>query len=117
MPGGCAGRSPRGRPQSSRADTGMALLIRLANVEDAEQITAIYRPFVENSPISFEEIAPDASEVAQRITGERPGYHPWFVAEEDGRVMGYAASAPFRTRAAYRWIVETGIYLSADACG
>jgi phosphinothricin acetyltransferase len=39
------------------------------------------------------------------------------VAEEDGRILGYAASAPFRTRPAYRWTVETGIYLAPDAFG
>jgi len=51
------------------------------------------------------------------MTGERPGFHPWFVAEQDGRLLGYAASSPFRTRSAYRWTVETGIYLAADAQG
>ena len=95
----------------------MALLIRLAGAEDAEQIAAIYRPYVEDSWISFEEIAPDTVEMARRIAGVRPRFHPWFVAEEGERLLGYASSAPFRARAAYRWIIETGIYLSADACG
>jgi L-amino acid N-acyltransferase YncA len=95
----------------------MALLIRLAGAEDAAAIAAIYRPYVEDSRISFEEAAPDAAEMARRIAGELPGFHPWFVAEEDGRLLGYAASSPFRTRPAYRWTVETGIYLAAGAHG
>lgn len=95
----------------------MAFLIRLAGEEDAAGIAAIYRPYVEDSRISFEEAAPDTEEMARRISGEMPGYYPWFVAEEDGRLLGYAASSPFRTRPAYRWTVETGIYLGPSAQG
>jgi L-amino acid N-acyltransferase YncA len=95
----------------------MALLIRLATAQDAARIAAIYRPYVEDSRISFEEHAPDGDEMARRMRGDGPGRHPWFVAEEDDRLLGYAASSPFRTRPAYRWTVETGIYLAGDAHG
>jgi phosphinothricin acetyltransferase len=95
----------------------MAFLIRLARDGDAAALAAIYRPYVEDSRISFEETAPDAAEMARRLRGELPGYHPWLVAEEGGRLLGYAASSPFRVRPAYRWTVETGIYLAADAQG
>lgn len=95
----------------------MAGLIRLAAAEDAAAIAAIYRPYVEGSRISFEESAPDAAEIARRMAGDKPGLYPWLVAEEDGGLLGYAASSPFRTRPAYRWIVETGIYLDPAAQG
>jgi phosphinothricin acetyltransferase len=93
------------------------VLIRLAREDDAAGLAAVYRPYVEDSRISFEERAPDAAEMARRIVGERPGFHPWLVAEEDGRLLGFASSSPFRSRPAYRWSVETGIYLAADAHG
>ena len=92
----------------------MAHSVRLASVNDAAGIAAIYRPYVEDSRISFEEKAPDAAEMARRIESE---LYPWLVAEEDGRLLGYAASSAFRTRRAYRWSVETGVYLAADAQG
>lgn len=95
----------------------MAVLIRLARDGDAEALAAIYRHYVEAARVSFEETAPDADEMARRLRGDVPGFHPWFVAEEDGRILGYAASSPFRTRPAYRWTVETGIYLAPDATG
>jgi phosphinothricin acetyltransferase len=95
----------------------MAVLIRIAARRDAAAIAAIYRPYVEDSRISFEEVAPDANQMERRIAGDPPGMHPWFVADDDGRVIGYAASSPFRTRPAYRWTVETGIYLAPEACG
>lgn len=93
------------------------VLIRLARVDDAAGIAEVYRPFVEDSRISFEEQAPDAAEMARRIVGDRPGYHPWLVAEQGNRLLGFASSSPFRTRPAYRWSVETGIYLAAEAHG
>jgi L-amino acid N-acyltransferase YncA len=95
----------------------MAVLIRLAEEQDAAAIAAIYRRYVEGSRISFEEEAPDVIEMTRRIRGERPGYHPWYVAEENDCLLGYAASSPFRTRPAYRWTVETGIYLAEDTVG
>ena len=95
----------------------MAVLIRLTQDEDAAALAAIYRPYVEDSRVSFEERAPTAAEMAERLRGERPGFHPWLVAEENGAVFGYAASSPFRARPAYRWSVETGIYLAAEAQG
>jgi phosphinothricin acetyltransferase len=93
----------------------MAVLVRLAGAQDAAPIAAIYRPYVAESRISFEEAPPDGAEMAWRVRGERPGFHPWFVAEEDGALLGFASSAPFRTRPAYRWTVETGIYLAVEA--
>jgi len=95
----------------------MAVLIRLAVEGDAARIAAIYRHYVEHTRISFEEAAPDAAEMARRLRGDRPGHHPWFVAEDGDRLLGYAASSPFRTRPAYRWTVETGVYLATDAVG
>lgn len=95
----------------------MAVLIRLAAESDAAAIASIYRHYVEQTRISFEEAAPDAAEMALRIVGDRPGYHPWLVAEGDGQTLGYAASSPFRARPAYRWTVETGIYLAEGVHG
>jgi phosphinothricin acetyltransferase len=95
----------------------MAVLIRLAAEQDAAAIAAIYRPYVEGSRISFEEAAPDSAEMARRMAGDMPGHHPWFVADEDGRLLGFASSSAFRTRRAYRWTVETGIYLDPQAQG
>ena len=93
------------------------VLIRLAIEDDSAGLADIYRPYVEDSRISFEEHAPDAAEMARRIVGDRPGFHPWLVAEVDGRVLGFANSSPLRTRPAYRWSVETGIYLAPGAHG
>ena len=92
-------------------------LIRLAAAGDAAAIAAIYAPYVTETPVSFEEEAPDAAEMARRIAGDGRGLHPWLVAEVDNRIAGFASSAPFRSRPAYRWTAETGVYLAPEAQG
>lgn len=92
----------------------MDAVIRLASEADAAALAAIYRPFVEASHFTFEEVPPDAADIAARMANP---IHPWLLAEENGRVLGYASTSPMRNRAAYRWSVETGIYLAPDAQG
>jgi phosphinothricin acetyltransferase len=95
------------------------LIIRHADpARDAEACAAIYAPYVRDSAISFEEIAPDAAEMAQRIR-EISVTHPWLVAERDGQVAGYAYASPHRARAAYRWAVDVAVYVDAahQRCG
>lgn len=83
---------------------------------DAAACAAIYAPHVENSPVSFEEEAPSAGEMAARI--ERYGSsHAWLVAEREGRVIGYAYATPFNERPAYRWSTFVSVYVAADARG
>jgi L-amino acid N-acyltransferase YncA len=36
---------------------------------------------------------------------------PWLVGEHDGRVIGYAYASAHRVRAAYRWSVDTSVYV------
>ena len=65
---------------------------------------------------SFEEIAPDAAELARRIQRVSARY-PWLVAEEHGALAGYAYACEHRERAAYRWTCEVTIYLGEDFRG
>jgi phosphinothricin acetyltransferase len=90
--------------------------IRPATVEDSAQIAAIYAPFVEHSHVSFEENAPDAAEMRERIASYTEKY-PWLVAEERGQILGYAYACAHRSRAAYRWSVDSAIYVRESAQG
>jgi L-amino acid N-acyltransferase YncA len=85
--------------------------IRDANIaRDAEAIAAIYAPFVTDTVISFEDVAPTAAEMAVRV--ERlTETHAWLVAEDDGEILGYAYGCPHRERAAYRWATEVSVYV------
>jgi phosphinothricin acetyltransferase len=106
-----AGR-PLGRIVSLRHHPAMAFTIRDARVADAAAIAAIYKYYVENTVVSFEETAPDAAEMQSRMTGVTAAGFPWLVAEEGGAVVAYAYARPFHTRSAYRFTVENAIYVA-----
>jgi len=93
------------------------LTIRDADpTRDAAACAAIYAPHVEGSPVSFEERAPDAAELAARI--ERYGAsHAWLVAEGGGEVVGYAYATAFNERPAYRWSASVSVYVAEAARG
>ena len=84
--------------------------IRPATLGDAESIQRIYAPYVAETTISFEYDVPSVEEMARRIVETLKGY-PWIVAEENGKVVGYAYAHIFHGRAAYQWSVETSIYV------
>jgi phosphinothricin acetyltransferase len=88
--------------------------IRVARAEDAEPIAAIYAPHVTRGVASFEEQAPTPDEMRARIE-KLAGRFPWLVGEEDGAVLGYAYADRFRDRTAYRWAVETTVYIAEGA--
>ena len=85
--------------------------IRLETEGDAEAIAAIYRPIVESTAISFETTPPDRSEMARRISETLPAY-PWLVCDIDGETVGYAYASKHRVRGAYRWSVDTSVYVA-----
>ena len=89
---------------------------RRATVNDAAEIAAIYAPYVRDTIVSFDTEAPDAAEIASRI--ERIGrQYPWLTASMDGRIVGYAYACENRSRLAYRWSVDTAVYLDPSAQG
>ncbi|HYW15583.1 MAG TPA: GNAT family N-acetyltransferase [Allosphingosinicella sp.] len=90
---------------------------RAATQGDAAAIAEIYAPFVTASPVSFETEPPD--EGAMRARMEAGGaLYPWLVGESvDGTILGYAYAARFRDRPAYRFAVETSVYLRPGASG
>jgi L-amino acid N-acyltransferase YncA len=96
----------------------MSFTLRTALPGDLAALTGIYRESVLNGVASYELEPPSAEEMHARfeaITGK--GY-PYIVAvEETGHVCGFAYASAFRTRPAYRWLVEDSIYLAPDARG
>ena len=88
--------------------------IRVARTDDAKAIAAIYAPIVRDTVISFETEPPDAAEMAARIAATL-ATHPWLVAEEAGKVLGYAYGSQHRARAAYRWSCDVTVYVDEAA--
>lgn len=95
----------------------MAVAIRPAVVADAAAIAAIYAYYVLHGTATFEEVPPGADEIARRLAHVTGRGLPWLVAEEDGRLLGYAYGGPYHTRSAYRFTLEDSIYLDPAATG
>ena len=89
--------------------------VRPAGRADAGSVAAVYAHYVRHSWATFEEQPPTVTEMARRIDSE-PRL-PWLVAERDGTVVGFAYAGVHRPRAAYRWTVETSVYLGEDERG
>jgi L-amino acid N-acyltransferase YncA len=93
------------------------ITVRPATAADIAAITAIYRPAVLHGTATFEIEPPDEAEMLRRFEAITGGGYPYFVAEVDGRVLGYAYVNAYRTRPAYRFTVEDSIYIAPDAQG
>lgn len=92
--------------------------IRMATVDDAEQLLEIYSYYVENTAITFEYDVPTLQEFRIRISNTLKKY-PYLCILQDGVIKGYAYAGAFVGRAAYDWSVETTVYLAhhAQKCG
>ena len=89
------------------------LTIRDATTADVPAMLAIYRPFVTESAVSFELEAPSEEEFARRLADAQSRW-AWLVAQDHGGVTGYAYAGQYKSRAAYRWSVETAVYVHDD---
>lgn len=90
--------------------------LRGAEPTDAAALLAIYAPYVENTAITFEYLAPSVEEFQKRIAGTLEKY-PYIVAESGGEILGYAYTGRFHSRAAYAWSAETTVYLAGNRRG
>ncbi|WEF34565.1 arsinothricin resistance N-acetyltransferase ArsN1 family B [Pseudoduganella chitinolytica] len=93
------------------------MLIRDATALDAAAIAAIYNPYILDSTISFEEEAVTADDMATRMAAVQEDGLPWLVLEREGAVAGYAYATKWRVRHAYRFSVETTVYLAPAHAG
>jgi len=92
-------------------------LIRSATATDAEAIAAIYNHYIRDSIVTFEETAVPAADMARRMAEVSAAGLPWLVAERSGAIAGYARATPWRPRSAYRFSVESSIYLDPQHTG
>ncbi|MFL2546523.1 MAG: N-acetyltransferase family protein [Candidatus Rariloculaceae bacterium] len=91
-------------------------MIRPANTDDVERIASLYNYYVANTIATFEEEPVTVAEMQTRLTTVITS-NPWFVAEEEGSIVGYAYAGQFERRASYRHSVETSVYLDRARVG
>ena len=90
------------------------VIIRPALPDDIGAITRIYADAVLYGTASFEIEPPDEAEMLRRQTALVKNGYPYFAAEIEGVVAGYAYAGPYRTRPAYKWSVEDSVYVAPD---
>ena len=91
-------------------------MIRECLDADVPRICDIYNHYIRETVVTFEETPLPVTEMACRIAEVRKRF-PWLVIESEGVVAGYAYAALWKTRSAYRFAVESTIYLAPDALG
>ena len=111
-------------------DSPSGVSLRPARPDDAAAVRDIYAPFVRDTPATFRTEVPAVEHVAEEIREKREDdEYPWYVAvkgesgsdgdgdsdDAEAGVVGYAYGSRLRDRGAYRWAVETSIYVDSDA--
>ncbi len=91
--------------------------IRMATVEDAAAIAAIYNPYVADTCITFETEPVQAAGMAARITEVLDAGLPWLLAADAAGAAGFAYASKWKGRCAYRFSVESTVYLHRDHTG
>ncbi len=88
-------------------------MIRPITINDAKSICDIYNHYVKNTVISFEEEIVSQTEMEERIIQVTSQY-PWLVYEKDGLILAYAYAGQWKSRSAYRFVVEATVYARHD---
>ena len=88
--------------------------IRVARREDLQQLLDIYNYEVVHGVATLDLQPKSLEEWGQWFDAHNIKNHPLLVAEQAGRVAGYASLSPYRSKEAYRSTVELSIYIGPD---
>lgn len=85
-----------------------------ATLADISAIQAIYSHHVLQGIASFEVEPPSVAEMGNRYHNVLAHGLPYLVATHCGEVVGYCYLSPYRPRSAYRFTLESSVYIAAD---
>lgn len=91
--------------------------IRSVKSSDANAIAVIYNHFIEHTVATFEQENVSTAEMQSRIAKIKAQQLPWLVLEDERGILGYAYATRWKERVAYRFSVETTIYLKPGVEG
>jgi phosphinothricin acetyltransferase len=95
----------------------MNIITRNAAAHDSGALARIYNHYIRETVITFEEQEVIPAEMADRVAKVVQLDLPWLVAEIEGAVVGYAYATRWRERSAYRFSVESTVYLDPTHTG
>ena len=94
------------------------MIVRRAEFSDAAGINAVYNPFIRQSPATFE--TEEYSLADREAWIDRRGDNPArsvFVAEEEGRIVGFANASEFDPREGYKTSVKVSVFVDPSRQG
>ena len=92
--------------------------IRPATMRDMPDVREIYNYYVTNSMVTFDEDTMSLREWRSKFAYLTRLKLPFLVAvSPSGQVLGYALCSPWRQKRAYRYTVESSIYIRPAATG
>jgi L-amino acid N-acyltransferase YncA len=92
-------------------------MIRTAIASDAHALADIYNNYILETIVTFEEQPVSPTDIAERIAEVATVPLPWLVYEHEGAIVGYAYASKWKGRCAYRFSVETTVYLAPGSIG
>ncbi|MFZ1291549.1 MAG: N-acetyltransferase family protein [Melioribacteraceae bacterium] len=78
---------------------------------DVQEILNIYNYYIKNTIITFEEVEISLEVMKSRVNQIAEKF-PYLVYKENNVVLGFAYISPWKERSAYRYSVESTIYLN-----
>lgn len=91
-------------------------MIRPVTIEDAQQLVDIYNHYVLNTVVTFDDVPFTVQAFQEKIESIYKVY-PFFVFEENNKIVGYAYANKWREKPAYKYTVESTVYLHHNAQG
>ncbi len=91
-------------------------LIRFVDASDFNEILNIYKPFIENTSVTFECSVPSLESFTERIKKISDNY-PYLVCSINNKIVGYAYANRHKERDAYQWNAELSVYISPSYQG
>jgi phosphinothricin acetyltransferase len=91
--------------------------LRGATPEDGAAVAAIYNYYIRETVVTFETEPVEDSVMTGRIAEALADGLPYLVAMHDGKVAGFAYASKWKGRCAYRYSVESTVYLDPGCTG
>ena len=95
----------------------MNTIIRPATESDASEVARIYNHYIAETVVTFETDPVTQRDMARRIAETHELSLPWLVSESAGDILGYAYASKWKGRCAYRFAVESTVYLDPPQTG
>lgn len=111
-------RPPRHLRPETPPPAEFSYTIRDATAEDLPAVLALYRHYVRNSVVTFDEKPPSLRAYRSQFSHTHKLGYPFIVAQSpSGDILGFARVVQFRDKAAFRHTVESTIYLGPASTG